>query len=122
MAESLELYKQFIDDLVEEREDVVARRFREKIMMPRNSEELIAENNLIKKLNDDDRMLVSRLLQEARDGGVHDTLRYLNDEILCNGMKISIGGVELPESPFGMTMYQDWVGRVAGDYDWPDEE
>jgi len=73
-------------------------------------------------LNEDDRMLIAQLLQESRDAGIHDTLRHLNEEILCNGMKISIGGVELPEEPFGMTLYQDWVGRVQGEYEWVDEE
>lgn len=61
------------------------------------------------------------MLQDARDGGIHDTSCYLNDEILCNDMKISVGGVELPEEPFRMTLHQDWVGRVQGEYDWPDE-
>lgn len=122
MAKSLELYKRFIDDLVETRECVLARRFREKMMMPPNTEELKAQNDLIANLNDDDRMWISRLLQSARDGGIHDTLRYLNEEIVFNDMKISVGGVELPVEPFGMTLYQDWVGRTEGDYDWSDED
>ena len=121
MDKGLELYKKFIDDLVEERECVYAYRFREKVTMPENTEELKAENHLVEKLNAEDRMTVSRLLQKARNSGIHDVLRYLNDEILLNNMKISVGGVELPVEPFGSTMYWDWVARIQGNV-WPDEK
>ena len=120
MDNALKLYKKFIDDLVERRDDVVARRVRDKLLWPTTAaKNLVQQNKIIESLNEDDRKIVAEMLQEARDSGIHDTLVYLNEQMLLNEMRIVINGTELPVEPFD-SMFYDWVARRDGDI-WPDE-
>jgi hypothetical protein len=41
------------------------------------------------------------MLQDARDGGIHDVLAYLTDEINLGGLRLVKNGVELAVEPYG---------------------
>ena len=113
----LDDYKAFIDALVEIRPDVCARWVREKRAwpdLPANK----AINAFVAKLTDAQREVLATLLLHARDGGIHDTLAYLTDEINRKGLRIVRNGRELLVEPFGTEMYYDWTCRREGD-PWP---
>ena len=61
------------------------------------------------------------MVQRSRDGGIHDTLVYLADEINLGGLRLSRNGMELAIEPYGTEMYFDWLARLAGD-DWPEHQ
>jgi hypothetical protein len=61
------------------------------------------------------------MVQQARDGGIHDELVYLNDEVAIRKLRLVRDGVELAREPFGMEMYCDWWARSQGDT-WPDKK
>ena len=71
-------------------------------------------------MNGEDRQIVAEMLQEARDGGIHDTLVFLEDEMNLNALRIVIDGIELPLDPF-WDLYHDWQYRRSGE-SWPDEK
>src|SRR5262245_15172686 len=110
-------YKEFIEALVGIRPAVLARWVLEKSAWP-DLPENKAINAFVAKLTDAQREILATLLQQARDGGIHDTLAYLNDEINLEGLRIVRNGRELPVEPFGTEMYYDWTCRREGD-PWP---
>lgn len=114
----LDFYKRFIDALVEIRPDVSAMWLRDKRPWP-DLPENQAINAFVSNLSDDHRTILGDLLQDARDGGIHDTLAYLNDQINLGGVRLVCEGTELPVEPFGTELYYDWTCRREGD-PWPD--
>ena len=76
-------------------------------------------NALVSSLDDSQRAVLGQLLQRARDGGIHDMLAYLNEQIDLNGLRLSKNGHELPHEPFGSELQYDWTCRKEGD-DWPE--
>jgi hypothetical protein len=114
---ALDDYKAFIEALVGIRPDVSAAWVREKRRWP-DLPENKAINAFVGKLTDAQREVLAALLQEARDGGIHDTLVYLTDEINLAGLRIVRNGRELPVEPFGTELYYDWTCRRDGDA-WP---
>ena len=116
-ASQLDLYKRFIDALVELRPDVSAMWLSEKRPWPELPENK-AINTFVSKLSNEQRAVLGHLLQHARDGGIHDTLAYLNDQINLDGLRLVINGTELPIEPFGTELYYDWTCRREGD-PWP---
>jgi hypothetical protein len=76
---------------------------------------------LLAKLTPDEKKLLADLLESARDGGVHDTLVYLNDRMAINGLRFTQEGIELAHQPFDTELYYDWTSRRQGD-NWPDED
>ena len=114
MDMSTQLYKKLIDDLVGQRDCVFAKRVREKHL-----QHLCPQ--VIASLDDEVKESIAKMLQDARDGGIHDTLVYLNEEMTLNEMRIVLDGTELPVEPFDTEMFYDWVARCNGDA-WPDEK
>jgi len=58
------------------------------------------------------------MIQQARDGGIHDTLVYLSEQVDLDNLKLIKDDVELAVEPYGTTMYWDWIARSEGD-EWP---
>lgn len=114
----LDDYKAFIDDLVAIRPDVSARWVMEERPWP-DLPENRAINDFVSKLTDAERAVLAAILQDARDGGIHDVLVYLTDEINLEDLRLVRDGRELPVEPFGTEMYYDWVCRLAGE-SWPE--
>ena len=120
MATPLSEYKKFITDLVKRQPSVIARAIRENghlYPLERNQE----LNHLLAQLSSEQREIIAQLVQRSRDGGIHDTLVYLADEINLGGLRLSRNGMELAIEPYGTEMYFDWVARLAGD-DWPEHQ
>jgi hypothetical protein len=114
----LDEYKQLIDDLVAQREDVSAAWVRGKRKWP-NSADNKPINDFLRSLKDAQRDVLADMLQHARDGGIHDVLGYLNERGHFDKLKIVINGRELPHEPFGSEFNYDWTCRKEGD-DWPE--
>ena len=122
MDVAFDLYKNFIDGLVEQRDCIYARKIREQRLWPKTAADyLVRQNKVISSLSEEDREIIADMLQGARDSGVHDTLVYLNEEMTFNEMRIVVGSTELPFEPYGTEMFYDWIARCNGDI-WPDEK
>ena len=63
---------------------------------------------MLARLSLEDRALIARMLSDAYWGAVHDALRVLNDH-------------QVPpfDQSYEGTPYQDFVGRLSGDWAWP---
>lgn len=114
----IQLYKKLIDGLVGRRQGVLGLWIRERgwPVLPENQH----KNDLLAQLTPEQREVVADIAAQARDGGIHDTLAYLQDEICLNEFRLVQHGSELPIDPFGTQLYYDWVARCAGQA-WPDE-
>lgn len=114
----INFYKSFVDGLVRIRKSVYNVWIKEKgwPKTPENEE----INHFIQTLTDEQKDILSNLMQEARDGGIHDTLVYLYDE-MADGLVIKKENITMPTDPFDSELYYDWVCRCSGD-GWPDEK
>ena len=77
-------------------------------------------NELRSQLTSERLSIIADLLQQERDGGIHDVLAYLDDEIALRGLRLIRNGVEINEGVYEELHY-DWVARREGSL-WPDEE
>ena len=111
MSKDIRLYKKFIDDLVSQRDCVFAKRVRETHLCPQS----------IASLDNETKETIAKMLQDARDSGIHDVLVYLNEEMTLNEMRLVLADTELPVEPFDTEIFYDWVARCNGDT-WPDEK
>lgn len=111
-----EKYRELVDGLVARREGVLPRWIREKgwPRVPENEE----VNRLLAGLTAEQKEVVARIAREARDGGIHDTLAYLQEQMDA-GLRLVVDGVELPVSPEGTEIFWDWTAR-AGGAPWPE--
>jgi hypothetical protein len=116
---NMEQYKKFVDDMVELRPSVLAR-WVQKDGWPKLPENENI-NRFLDQLTSAQKVVLSEMLQQARDSGIHDILVYLNEKMLLEGLRISIDGSELPIEPFGTELHYDWVCRRDGD-EWPENE
>lgn len=119
MNTRLEEYKKLIDALVKIRPCVLVQWVKDKgwPQLPENEK----FNQLLDGLTPEEKDVVAQMIQQARDGGIHDTLAYLTDEININGLRISRNGVDLAVEPYGTSLYYDWVCRREGD-EWPEQQ
>jgi hypothetical protein len=118
MNPRLALHKDFIDTLVARRDGVLGRWVKGKGWpdLPENQ----PINQFLAKLSAQEKDLLVELLQEARDGGIHDTLVVLHEE-MANGARLVKDGVEMAFEPYGTEIYFDWVARKEGDK-WPESQ
>jgi hypothetical protein len=119
-ATPLDDYKAFVDALIRIRPDVSASWVTKKRSWP-DLPENRATNTFVGKLTDAEREVLAILLQHARDGGIHDVLAYLADEINLKGLRLVREGRELPVEPFGTELHYDWTCRRDGD-SWPQSD
>ena len=119
MNKRLEIYKNFIDGLVKIRKCMLVNRIMERgwPKLPENDK----INNLLSELTSEQKIILSEIVQNARDGGIHDVLAYLNDEINLKGLSITKYGVDIAIEPFGTQLNYDWVCRREGD-EWPENQ
>ena len=112
----LEEYRKLVDGLVQRREGVLPRWVREKgwPRLPENE----PVNELLARLTPDDKEVLARIVREARDGGIHDTLAYLQEQMDLKNLRLVLDGVELPVSPYDTEIFWDWVARADG-APWP---
>jgi hypothetical protein len=113
---SLEEYKSFIDDLVSVSHSVVSDWVVDN-GFPDTKENQI-KNEFVKSLSPYQKEVLSTLILEAKESGVHDTLAYLSEQQCNNDLKIIKGNHQLPIEPFGTEMNYDFVARTEED-EWP---
>lgn len=116
MSKELELYEAFIDGLVNRKDGVEARWIIEKGYP--QVEENKAINDFLTTLTDEQKELLARMVQDAREGGIHDTLAYMNEMMDCDGLVLSQEGEVYPYDEFD-SMHYDFVCRCEGD-EWPE--
>jgi hypothetical protein len=111
-AEILAKYQEFIDGLVLRRAGVLPQWIRGNgwPVLPENEQ----VNALLAKLTSEEKEIVARIAREARDGGIHDTLAYMQESMDSKNLRLSMDGVELPVSPYDTSIFWDWVARVDG--------
>lgn len=69
-----------------------------------------AISSLLARLGEGDRAVVGDMLRHAYTGAVHTTLRVIGDRSLAPF-----------DQPYEGEVYQDFMGRLSGDWEWPDE-
>lgn len=115
MNTGLEYYKDFIDGLVKRKNGVLGKWILEN-GYPDN-EENREYNELLNSLSLEQREVLAKLVQDARIGGIHDTLAYMNEKMDCDGLVLSQNGEEFQFDEFE-GMHYDFVCRCKGDA-WP---
>lgn len=108
-ADSRAMYRSIIDELVEEclnGQGTVLPSWVRRGDWPQEAE----INALLARLTPEDRGHIARMLGDAYAGAIHDALRVMNDN-------------HAPpfEESYEGTPYQDFAGRLSGDWEWPDK-
>jgi hypothetical protein len=116
--QALELYKGFIDDLVELRPYVLPHWIMGNGWPKTVENEKI--NKVLSELTTEQKEVIALIAQSACDGGIHDVLVYLTDQINLEGLEIVKNDVKMETDPFDSGMHYDWVCRREGD-SWPDQ-
>lgn len=112
MSKGLELYKAFIDGLVERKNGVEAKRIMGK-GYPQN-EDNKAINELLGVLTSEQKEVLAKMVQDARIGGIHDTLAYIDEMMDCDELVLSQEGENYPYDHFE-SMHYDFICRCEGD-------
>lgn len=115
-TDGLAMYQNLVDGLVGRREGVLPTWIREKgwPQVPENEE----VNEFLSKLTPSEKEIITKIAREARDGGIHDTLAYMQELMDLKDLRLAMNNVELPVSPYDTGMNWDWVAR-AGGAEWP---
>lgn len=116
MNKGLELYKAFIDGLVERKESVTARWVRDDAFP--QIEENKRKNTFITALTPEQRELLADMLQEEKITGIHDTLAYINEMMDLDGLELRQDGETYPNDYFE-SLHYDFISRCDGD-EWPE--
>ncbi|WP_304173043.1 DUF6547 family protein [Pseudobutyrivibrio ruminis] len=116
MNKGLDLYKAFIDGLVERKDGAL-----EKWIMGSgypNTDENKDINELLGSLSDEQKSIIAKMVSDARIGGIHDTLAYLNEKMDCDDLALIQDGEAFPYDHF-FSMNYDFIARCIGD-EWPE--
>lgn len=105
MNQGLEYYKDFIDGLVERKDGVES----QWVLNDRYA--------ALASLTPGQKEFVAQLLQEARIGGIHDTLAYMNEMMDLDGLALSRNGIPMPHDEFA-SLHYDFMARCDG-AEWP---
>lgn len=114
----IEAYKAIIDQLVDEiRTFGSARHVAERSLFSKAPAHA-RFNEFIRRLPPEDRALLSEMLQEERDGAIHDVLAALTWWITTRDVGLTFRGESMPVELSGMGLHGDYVGRRDG-WEWP---
>ena len=109
MDKNIELYKKFMEGLLENRTDLHARILREgKRVFPAVDEERLRD--FCDSLSDESKMVLADIIQLTRDNAIFDVLEYLDENINLHDLKISQNDVEFPSDFWGGDFHCDWAG------------
>jgi hypothetical protein len=75
-------------------------------------------NEFIASLSADQRKLLADMLQQERDGAIHDLLAVLSWWIDCRHVGFTFKGQPMPVDLSGMGLHGDYIGRRDG-WEWP---
>lgn len=116
MNKGLELYKAFIDGLAERKDSVEVNWIMGKGYPQTDDNKEI--NQFLGGLTSEQKAVLAEMVQQARHGGIHDTLAYINEMMDCNGLVLSQDSEIYPYDYFD-SMHYDFVCRSEGD-EWPE--
>jgi len=120
MDESVDFYKKIVDGVVGLGNGVHGKWVLRKGAWPDTSERNKLINKFLNKLDKNDKEVLAGMLESAHNSGVHDTLVFLYDRMMIDGLDLVEKGVSMAKDPFGTEIYFDYVARREGD-PWPDE-
>ncbi|MFI5381150.1 MAG: DUF6547 family protein [Tepidisphaerales bacterium] len=116
----IDVYKAIIDELVNEtRRSGHAKHVKESSLFS-NAPAHRTYNLFIASLTPKHRNLVSQMLQDERDGAIHDLLAMLSWWIDCREVGFTFCGKPMPVDLSGMGLHGDYIGRRDG-WKWPAE-
>jgi len=78
-------------------------------------------NVLIHSLSNEQRAILLRMLEDARDDTIHDVLATLSWWIVARDVGLTFRGAAMPVDLSGMGLHGDYVGRRDG-WDWPRDD
>ena len=112
MSKYIDSYKEFIDAAVSIKEAAPASWILKGSYpdMPANE----YRNKVVASFTNEQRQEISKMIQEAKESGIHDLLALISDT-----SEVRYKGVNLPKEPFGTELYFDFVARSQGD-SWPE--
>lgn len=116
MSKGIELYKEFIDGMVSRKNGTDAKRILGKGYP--DTEEKRPYNELLAALSDEQKQVLAKLVQSAREGGIHDTLAYMDEMIDCDGLELLQNGEKFVTDKFD-SMHYDFICRCEG-AEWPE--
>ncbi len=116
MDKSVENYKKFIDGLVKKKDGVYSNWVLEKGYP--NTEENKNINELLASMSLEQKQILVKMLEDARCGGIHDTLAYMNEMMDNDNLELRQDGVTYPYDRFE-SMHFDFICRCNGD-NWPE--
>ena len=113
---SKELYKAFIDGLVE-RKDSMTSRWIKGDGFPQTDDNK-AKNVFLAALTPEQREVLAELLQDEHIAGIHNTLAYINEMMDLDGLELYQDGESYPNDYFE-SLHYDFISRCDGD-EWPE--
>lgn len=116
-TKSIIKYKEFIDGLVLQKNDVKSKWVKNKSYPETDNNKKI--NKFLSELSDNQREILADMLNDSRIGGIHDTLAYIDNLMDTNRMDIKIDSVPIYNNEFE-SMHFDFICRCNNDK-WPDE-
>jgi hypothetical protein len=75
-------------------------------------------NEFIRSLSTEHRTLLSHMLQDERDGAIHDVLATLTWWMTARGVGLTFRGKNMPVELSGAGLHGDYIGRRDG-WNWP---
>ncbi|GEA10880.1 DUF6547 family protein [Alteromonas sp. KUL49] len=115
--DSLEEYKSFIDDAVATSRSMQSNWcLQGKYPDTAENSEI---NELLSTLNKKQLLVLSAMLERAKESGVHDLLALIHEKQILGNLEIYTSKSKLPVEPFGTEMHYDFISRKFGD-DWPE--
>ncbi len=116
MSKALELYKAFIDGLVERKDSMTALWVKGE-GFPK-TEDNKAENALLAALTPEQKDVLAGMLQDEHIAGIHTTLAYINKMMDLEGLELHQNGESYPNDYFE-SLHYDFISRCEGD-EWPE--
>ncbi|MCL2436523.1 MAG: hypothetical protein FWD00_00635 [Clostridiales bacterium] len=114
MDKNIELYKKFMEGLLENRTDLYAQNLRTgKRVFPAVDEERMRD--FCNSLSGESKIILADIIQQTRDSAIFDVLEYLDESIYLHELKITQNGVEFPNDFWGGDFHCDWAGLCQGD-------
>lgn len=111
-------HKTFLEELVRRTPSVGASNIRSfgRFCPAKGSEPL---NELVQRLNPQDRDLLAKMLEQERQNGIFDVLSYLAEQ--CDtqgGLRLTVDGQEIPHEPFGYTLFEEYITLLDDERGW----
>lgn len=111
-----ELYKAFIDGLVERKDSMTARWIKGDGFPQRDDNK--AKNDLLNALTPEQKEALAEIIQNEHIAGIHDTLAYINEMMDLEGLELHQDGKFYPNDYFE-SLHYDFISRCDGD-EWPE--